>query len=134
MYLLVISYWSFVIGETPISHSPFLIPHSPFPLNNMDWHLLGLSFITVFLSELGDKSQLAAIALSGRSNSPRAVFFGAAGALLLTSLLGALAGGAVAELLPTRLLKAIAAIGFAILAARLLLFNNEPSADSEETP
>ncbi|MEH2444148.1 TMEM165/GDT1 family protein [Nostoc sp.] len=100
----------------------------------MDWHLLGLSFITVFLSELGDKSQLAAIALSGRSSSPRAVFFGSAGALLLTSLLGALAGGAVAELLPTRILKAIAAIGFAILAARLLLFNNEPSTDSEPTP
>ncbi|MEH1870550.1 TMEM165/GDT1 family protein [Nostoc sp.] len=100
----------------------------------MNWHLLGLSFITVFLSELGDKSQLAAIALSGRYNSGRAVFLGAAGALLLTSLLGALAGGAVAELLPTRLLKAIAAVGFAILAARLLLFNNEPSADSEQTP
>ncbi|MBW4500478.1 MAG: TMEM165/GDT1 family protein [Scytonema hyalinum WJT4-NPBG1] len=98
----------------------------------MDWHLLGLSFITVFLSELGDKSQLAAIALSGRSQSPHAVFFGAAGALLLTSLLGALAGGAVAELLPTRLLKAIAAVGFAILAVRLLFFNNEeasPEAD-----
>lgn len=100
----------------------------------MDWHLLGLSFITVFLSELGDKSQLAAIALSGRCNSPRAVFFGAAGALLLTSLLGSLAGGAVAELLPTRLLKAIAAVGFAIISARLLLFNNEPSADTEQTP
>ncbi|MEH2051367.1 TMEM165/GDT1 family protein [Nostoc sp.] len=100
----------------------------------MDWHLLGLSFITVFLSELGDKSQLAAIALSGRCNSPRAVFFGAAGALLLTSLLGSLAGGAVAELLPTRVLKAIAAVGFAILAARLLLFNNEPSVDSEQIP
>lgn len=100
----------------------------------MDWHLLGLSFITVFLSELGDKSQLAAIALSGRCNSPRAVFFGAAGALLLTSLLGALAGGAVAELLPTRVLKAIAAVGFAILAARLLFFNNEPPTDSKQIP
>ncbi|MBE9199124.1 MULTISPECIES: TMEM165/GDT1 family protein [unclassified Nodularia (in: cyanobacteria)] len=99
----------------------------------MDWHLLGLSFLTVFLSELGDKSQLAAIALSGRSQSRKAVFFGTAGALLLTSLLGALAGGAVAELLPTRILKAIAAIGFAILAARLLLFNNEASADSESS-
>jgi len=100
----------------------------------MGWHLFGLSFFSVFLSEFGGKSQLAAIALSGRCNSPRAVFFGAAGALLLTSLLGALAGGAVAELLPTRLLKAIAAVGFAILAARLLLFNNQPSADSEQTP
>jgi putative Ca2+/H+ antiporter (TMEM165/GDT1 family) len=90
----------------------------------MDWNLLGLSFITVFLSELGDKSQLAAIALSGRSQSPRAVFFGTAAALLLASLLGSLTGGAVAEFLPTRLLKAIAAVGFAILAARLLFFNN----------
>ncbi|MDZ8025656.1 MAG: TMEM165/GDT1 family protein [Nostoc sp. DedQUE01] len=103
----------------------------------MDWHLLGLSFITVFLSELGDKSQLAAIALTGRCQSPRAVFFGTAAALILTSLLGALAGGAVAELLPTRFMKAIAAVGFAILAARLLLFNNEVSevsSDSEQTP
>ncbi|AFZ60418.1 TMEM165/GDT1 family protein [Anabaena cylindrica FACHB-243] len=95
----------------------------------MDWHLLGLSFITVFLSELGDKSQLAAIALSGRGQSRRGVFFGTAGALLLTSLLGALAGGAVSELFPTRILKAIAAVGFAILSIRLLLPNSE--AESE---
>jgi putative Ca2+/H+ antiporter (TMEM165/GDT1 family) len=100
----------------------------------MDWHLLGLSFITVFLSELGDKSQLAAIALSGRCKSPRAVFFGTAGALLLTSFLGAIAGGAVASVLPTHLLKGIAAVGFAILAVRLLFFNNqEDSQDCGES-
>jgi putative Ca2+/H+ antiporter (TMEM165/GDT1 family) len=86
----------------------------------VDWHLLGLSFITVFLSELGDKSQLAAITLSGRSQSPRAVFFGTIGALLLTSLLGVLAGGWVAGHVPVRGVKVIAAIGFAILAVRLL--------------
>ncbi|MBD2775968.1 TMEM165/GDT1 family protein [Iningainema tapete] len=91
----------------------------------MDWHLLGLSFITVFLSELGDKSQLAAIALSSRGQSTRAVFLGTACALLLTSLLGAVFGGAVAELLPTSLLKAIAAVGFAILGIRLLWVNRE---------
>ena len=98
----------------------------------MDFHLLGISFITVFLSELGDKSQLAAIALSGRCKSPRAVFFGTASALLLASLLGALAGGAAAEFLPTRLLKTIAAIGFAILALRLLFFDEEESVSSEQ--
>lgn len=91
----------------------------------MDWHLLGLSFITVFLSELGDKSQLAAIALSGKSDSPRAVFFGTAAALLLTTLLGVLAGEWIAELLPVKLVKAIAAIGFAILGVRLLWFRSE---------
>ncbi|MBC6418309.1 MAG: TMEM165/GDT1 family protein, partial [Prochloron sp. SP5CPC1] len=40
----------------------------------MDWQLFGLSFITVFMAEIGDKSQLVAIALSGTSKSPRAVF------------------------------------------------------------
>lgn len=91
----------------------------------MDWHLLGLSFITVFLSELGDKSQLAAIALSGRSDSPRAVFFGTASALLLTTLIGVLAGEWIAELLPVKLVKAIAALGFAILAIRLLWLRDD---------
>jgi len=86
----------------------------------MDWQLLGLSFMTVFLAEIGDKSQLAAIALSGSLKSPRAVFFGSVMALLLTSLIGVLAGEGVAELLPARMLKALAAIGFALLAVRLL--------------
>lgn len=99
----------------------------------MDWNLLGLSFITVFLSELGDKSQLAAIALSGSSKSPRAVFFGAAAALLLTSLIGVLAGAGAAQLLPVRLVKAIAAVGFAVLAVRLLWNNDDLPQDSEET-
>lgn len=98
----------------------------------MDLNLLGLSFITVFLSELGDKSQLAAIALSGGSRYPRAVFLGSAGALLLTSLLGVLAGAGAAELLPVRVVKAIAAVGFAILAVRLLWFDSDSPADKEE--
>jgi putative Ca2+/H+ antiporter (TMEM165/GDT1 family) len=98
----------------------------------MDWNLLGISFITVFLSELGDKSQLAAIALSGKCQSPRAVFFGTAGALLLTSLIGAIAGGTMAEFLPTRILKGIAAIGFAILAIKLLFFPEKENNDKEQ--
>jgi putative Ca2+/H+ antiporter (TMEM165/GDT1 family) len=87
---------------------------------SMDWQLLGLSFITVFLAEIGDKSQLAAIALGGSLKSPRAVFFGSVTALLLASLIGVLAGEGVAQVLPARILKAIAAIGFALMAVRLL--------------
>jgi putative Ca2+/H+ antiporter (TMEM165/GDT1 family) len=91
----------------------------------MDFQLLGLTFITVFLSELGDKSQVAAIALSGTSKSPRAVFFGTAAALLLASFLGVILGQGVAEVLPTRLVKIAAAIGFAVLGIRLLWFTQE---------
>ncbi|HIK11391.1 MAG TPA: TMEM165/GDT1 family protein [Oscillatoriaceae cyanobacterium M33_DOE_052] len=86
----------------------------------MDWQLLGLSFITVFLAELGDKSQLAAIALGGSSRHPRAVFFGTAAALIVASFLGVIVGGGTAMLLPSRLVKAIAAVGFLVMAVRLL--------------
>lgn len=98
----------------------------------MDWNLLSLSFITVFLSELGDKSQLAAIALSGNSKSLRAVFLGAAGALLLASFLGVVLGEGMAELLPIRWVKAIAAIGFAGMALRLLWADPDESDDSAD--
>lgn len=105
----------------------------------MDWQLLGVSFITIFLAELGDKSQVAAIALGGSSKFPQSVFFGTAGALLLASLLGVLAGEGVAQLLPPYLLKAIAALGFAIIALRLLFAKEEDdeeedSSSDAETP
>ena len=86
----------------------------------MDWQLIGISFITVFLAEIGDKSQLAAIALGGSSKHPRAVFFGSTVALVLASFLGVLAGGGVAQILPEKLLKALAALGFATMALRIL--------------
>lgn len=95
----------------------------------MDWHLLGLSFITVFLSELGDKSQLAAIALGGNTKFPRAVFLGTAAALLVASFLGVMLGEGTAQLLPARLVKIVAAVGFAIIAVRLLL----PRAAAEDS-
>ncbi len=96
----------------------------------MDLQLLGLSFITVFLSELGDKSQVAAIALSGSTKSPRAIFFGTASALLLASFLGVMVGQGVAEVLPTHLVKIAAAIGFAILGIRLLWFSQEEESET----
>jgi putative Ca2+/H+ antiporter (TMEM165/GDT1 family) len=91
----------------------------------MDWQLLGLSFITVFLAEIGDKSQLAAIALGGSSKFPRAVFLGSTVALILASFLGVIAGGSVAQVLPDKLLKAVSAIGFATMALRLLWIEND---------
>jgi putative Ca2+/H+ antiporter (TMEM165/GDT1 family) len=86
----------------------------------MNWQLLGLSFVTVFLAELGDKSQLAAIALSGNSRSPRAVFWGTSVALVVASAISVAIGEGTAQLLPTRLVKAAAALGFAVMGLRLL--------------
>jgi putative Ca2+/H+ antiporter (TMEM165/GDT1 family) len=88
----------------------------------MDWHLLGLSFAMVFVSELGDKSQLAAIALSGQGRSLRAVFLGTAAALLLASFLGVMLGQGASQLIPSQWAKAIAAVGFVAMAIKLLWF------------
>ena len=49
--------------------------------------------MAVFLAELGDKTQLATVAISGTSKSPVVVFVASASALVLASLIGALAGG-----------------------------------------
>ena len=86
----------------------------------MDWNLLGVSFVAVFISELGDKSQIAAIALGGSSSSPKAVFLGTAGALVLASFLGVIVGEGTAQVLPEKLVKGFAALGFGLMAVRLL--------------
>lgn len=97
----------------------------------MDWQLLGLAFVTVFISELGDKSQLAAIALSGGSKSPKAVFLGASVALLIASFLGVIVGEGTAHILPAKVVKLAAAVGFAILAVRLLLPESDVTTEEE---
>ena len=101
----------------------------------MDIPLLVSTFFTVFLAELGDKTQLATVALSGTSNRPLAVFVGSSSALVLASLLGALAGGSVASIVPTELLQLIASVGFLVIGSRLLqqsrgAENEEEAADS----
>jgi Ca2+/H+ antiporter, TMEM165/GDT1 family len=87
----------------------------------MDWQLFFLSFSTVFISELGDKSQLTILSLSGSSKSLKAVLVGVTLALLLASLIGVILGDSLSQTLPTQQLKAIASLIFAILALRLLI-------------
>ena len=58
------------------------------------------TFCTVFIAELGDKTQLATLLLSAQSGSPWLVFIGAAIALICSSLVGVLLGQWLARVLP----------------------------------
>ena len=58
------------------------------------------TFSTIFLAELGDKTQLATLMLSAQSGRPLIIFIGAALALISTSLLGVLIGRWIANNLP----------------------------------
>ncbi len=62
--------------------------------------ILITSFSTIFLAELGDKTQLATLILSAQSGRPIIIFIGAALALVSTSLLGVLIGRWIANNLP----------------------------------
>ena len=88
--------------------------------------LLITTFITVFLAEMGDKTQLTTITLSSTTNKPLAVFIGSSVALIFATLLGALAGGSIANLIPAFLLKLLAGIVFLYIGSTLL---NQSSKD-----
>ena len=82
--------------------------------------LLLSTFLTIFIAELGDKTQLATLTMSGTSNKPLAVFLGSSTALVLASLVGALAGGSISNFVPEIFLKSIASVTFFIIGMRLL--------------
>ena len=83
--------------------------------------LLFTTFITVFLAEMGDKTQLTTITLSSTTNKPLAVFIGSSLALILATLLGALAGSSIANLIPAFILKLLSGIVFLIIGINLLV-------------
>ena len=83
--------------------------------------LLISTFLTIFIAELGDKTQLATLTISGTSNKPLAVFLGSASALVIASLLGALTGGSISTFLPEVVLKSIASLTFLIIGIRLFI-------------
>ena len=82
--------------------------------------LLLSTFLAVFVAELGDKTQLATLTISGTSNKPLAVFLGSSSALVFASLLGALTGGSISSFLPEAVLKSVASLTFLIIGIKLL--------------
>ena len=83
--------------------------------------LLLTTFITVFIAEMGDKTQLTTITLSSSTNKPLAVFIGSSTALILATLLGAMAGTSIASLIPAFILKLLSGIVFLIIGINLLV-------------
>jgi len=78
-------------------------------------------FSLVLLSELGDKSQIAILALAAQSLFPIIIFAGALIGFLVVNSLGVLAGNHVAERIPLKIVKKIVGIVF-ILFGLLVIF------------
>lgn len=79
----------------------------------MDYKLLLTVFATVFIAELGDKTQLATMLFAAdREVSKWLVFLGASLALVATSALGVLVGGIISQYISEKQLHYIAGAGF----------------------
>jgi putative Ca2+/H+ antiporter (TMEM165/GDT1 family) len=78
------------------------------------------AFITIFLAEIGDKTQLATLLMAAESQSPWIVFAGAAAALLCTSLLGVWVGRWLARQLSEDTLQTATGIGMLLISVLLL--------------
>jgi putative Ca2+/H+ antiporter (TMEM165/GDT1 family) len=84
------------------------------------WGIFSSTFLTIFLAEMGDKTQLATLLISAESHSPWVVFAGAAAALIATSLLGVLLGRWLANRLSPRTLKTSAGALLLFISVMLL--------------
>jgi putative Ca2+/H+ antiporter (TMEM165/GDT1 family) len=79
----------------------------------MDMKLFATVFGTIFVAELGDKTQLATLLYASDAAHPKlTVFAASAAALVLTSALGVLAGSLVAEYVDPRVMRWVAGLAF----------------------
>jgi len=89
----------------------------------MDWRLLLTTFGSVFLAELGDKTQLATLCFATGKNTFGPVFIGSSLALVTSSLLACLLGSALTKVLPIRWVHLGAGLVFIIIGALLVAKN-----------
>jgi putative Ca2+/H+ antiporter (TMEM165/GDT1 family) len=87
----------------------------------MDLRVLLTTFGIIFLAEMGDKTQLAAMTMAANSKKPWAVFLGASLALAAVSGLGVLVGGLLGNYVPLEWVKRVAAVAFIVIGVLMLL-------------
>ena len=84
------------------------------------WACFSSTFITIFLAEMGDKTQVVTLLMSAESQSPWIVFIGAALALISTSLVGVLIGYWLSKKLSPKTLDLAVAILLLLITGWLI--------------
>jgi putative Ca2+/H+ antiporter (TMEM165/GDT1 family) len=87
----------------------------------VNWQVFWITFGTVFLAEIGDKTQLAALTMTADTKAPLAVFLGASMALCLATLIGVAVGGLLTQYIPEHIIKKAAGLAFIVIGGLILL-------------
>ncbi|MGE0763105.1 MAG: TMEM165/GDT1 family protein [Bdellovibrionales bacterium] len=91
----------------------------------MDLKLFLTTFLTIFLAEIGDKTQFAAMAAAAQAKSLIPVWLGVVFGLALAGTVGVFAGRMLSEWLNPQVLKYVAAGAFFVMGG-LILINSKP--------
>lgn len=83
--------------------------------------VFGATLITFFLAEMGDKTQIATVAMAAHYAAPVTVVIGTTLGMLIADVPAVFAGDKLANKIPMRLVHSIAAAIFALLGAATLL-------------
>ncbi|WP_137936525.1 TMEM165/GDT1 family protein [Chitinivorax sp. B] len=83
--------------------------------------VLGATIVAFFLAEMGDKTQIATVALAAKFNELVPVVLGTTLGMMLANVPAVLLGEVAAKKLPVRLVHAVAAAIFAVLGILVLL-------------
>jgi len=81
----------------------------------------GTTLIAFFLAEMGDKTQVATVALAAQYQSLALVVAGTTVGMMIANVPAVILGGRIADRMPVRLVHGIAALIFAILGIATLL-------------
>lgn len=87
----------------------------------MDWRVILTTFGVIFLAEIGDKTQLAAMTMAAETKKPWAVLIGASVALVCVSAIGVVVGGTLGHYLPLAWIKRAAAVAFIVIGVLILI-------------
>jgi len=78
-------------------------------------------FSLILLSELGDKSQIAILALAAKSAFPISVLLGSVTAFLVVNSIAVLAGNHAAERIPMKMIKVVVGIVFILFGLLVII-------------
>lgn len=84
------------------------------------WRVFSSTFFTIFLAEIGDKTQVSTLLMSAEFHKPWIVFLGAGTALVATTLIGVGIGQWLSSRLSARTLDIAAGIMLALISASLI--------------
>lgn len=88
----------------------------------MDWKVFATTFMTLFVAELGDKTQLACMLMTAETRKPWTVFLGSSLALVTVSFLGVMLASFICQYIAPHIIKKVAAVAFVFMGV-LIFFD-----------